>query len=135
MSVHLDCVQVVTHFLRGLDHRRYDAMVDLMHPQGTWLRMGKVLTRDTMLRELAQRSTTFYTKHILTNLVGSCVGEDRFILEGYLLVIRFDDGSIYDGPAPLNGIFATEDWCAELRQVEQKWKIFQIRGRQTFLSL
>lgn len=125
-----EAVHVVTRFYRHLDESNYEALADLMHPEGVWYRQGKELrSRDAIVTAMSDRSPTRRIHHLLTNVFAELEGDGRAAeVTGYMLVVRHESGRVQEGPAPLEGIENIRTIRARLRETPSGWRIERLRS-------
>lgn len=120
-------VNVLTLFFRHLDERNYDGMADLL--DGAWHRRGKVLdSRESLLAALADRSPTMRIAHLLTNCCGTLRADGGVDVLAYMLVVRHDDGTSPDGPAPLDGLAVIRTLRCTARPGPDGWRIAYLKS-------
>lgn len=65
-----DCAEVAVRFYRALDARDYSGLVQVMTPDGVWLRQGNRLAgRHAIEEALAGRDAGVSTVHLVSNII------------------------------------------------------------------
>lgn len=121
------CRNQVMAFFRHLDDRNYDALAALLSGDSEWHRQGKVLRgRQSALAALALRPGTLRIHHLITNLVADRAEAQACDMRAYMLVLRHDDGTPINGPAPLAGIENVRTTYISLSLVDGQWLISRL---------
>jgi len=128
------CERLIVGFWRCLDLNDYDGMLKRLHPEASWLRLGKLLRRrDEVLQALKARSRTLYIHHIVTNVqcdIAPDLQQAKFFC--YLTVYRHNDGNVYEWPVPLAGPWTINVCTADLRLGADGWLISYLSNTPSF---
>jgi hypothetical protein len=128
-----DCADIINRFFTRLDERDYAGMQELVSPDLSWLRQGKLLRgRDDLMRALQARSPTYVIRHIVSNAVFDAQSVDRAEGGFYLTVVRYDDGRPVEGPAPLAGIALVSVYKARFALLAEGWRIAALSSTVAF---
>ena len=90
----VELTQLLHAFVGHLDERRYDALVQMVAPEGRWLRQGKWLAgRDAMLCALEARPATMRVRHIISNVHVRADAGGSARVDAYMTAYRQFEGS------------------------------------------
>jgi hypothetical protein len=119
-----EAVFTVTRFYRHLDDRNYKAIAALMTPGGVWHRQGAQLSGETaILGALDKRSPTLVIHHLLSNLFADIAADGSAEVTAYMLVARYDSGSLLTDAAPFSGIENIRTIRVKLVPTEAGWRV------------
>lgn len=119
---------LIALFYRHLDERNYAAMPALMKKDGLWLRQGKSLSPDTMIKALEARGKDIRIHHLLTNEIVEMEGETSARYSAYMLVVKDEAGEARGGPARLDGILNIRTVRASLANTPDGWRINKLKS-------
>jgi hypothetical protein len=123
-AIEWDCAQVLTRFFNYFDQWRYEDMADLFAPDGVWHRQGKALQgRAAILAALAERSTTQWVRHVVTNLQIDVVDVTPY---------RHDSGAKQTEPPRIRAPYLLLVVPGRLRRTDAGWKIASMEMNREF---
>lgn len=98
-------VQTTHRFFWYLDEFRYDELVAMFLPQGTWHRQGKVLAGPTqILAALNERPRSQRIRHVVSNaFIERMEGDDVAHFICYMIGYRADEGVPKPAPQTIDG--------------------------------
>ena len=120
----LPCMQVMHQLFYFLDESKYDDLVSLFTPDGTWLRQGERLAgRAHIMQALCKRPGTQRTRHVISNSFIESHSQDHLRMAAYMVAYRFDDGTVHAGAVGIDRPLRLSVLHAALRQIDGAWKI------------
>lgn len=121
------CLQVAHQLFYCLDESRYEELVALFAPDGTWHRQGELLTgRRQIMQALSRRSATQRIRHVITNAFIASQSADRVHLVAYMVAYRFDDGTVHAGPVEISRPLRLSVVRAAMRAAEGGWEVAEM---------
>jgi hypothetical protein len=119
-----EALQTVTRMYRRLDDRDYKGIAALMAPDGVWHRQGAALSGEpAILAAMAKRSPSLMIHHLLSNLFADIAADGSAMVTGYMLVVRYDNGTKVSGAAPFTGVENIRTIRVKLTPGEAGWRI------------
>ena len=119
-----EAVHTVIRLYRCLDDRDYKGIAALMAPGGIWHRQGAALSSEAeILAAMAKRSPTLVIHHLLSNLFADIGADGSAMVTGYMLVVRYDNGSPVTGAAPFSGVENIRTIRVKLTSTANGWRI------------
>ncbi len=122
-----ECMQVTHQFFYFLDESKYDDLVSLFTPNGSWHRQGELLTgREQIMQALLKRSSTQRIRHVITNgfIESQSLGQVQMV--AYMVAYRFDDGALHTGAVEINRPLRMSVVRTSLRQTDCDWKVAEM---------
>jgi hypothetical protein len=119
-----EAVHTVIRMYRRLDDRDYKGIAALMAPGGVWNRQGTALASEAeILAAMAKRSPTLMIHHLLSNMFADVAADGTAAVTGYMLVVRYDNGTPLTAAAPYTGVENIRTIRAKLTPTEAGWRI------------
>jgi SnoaL-like domain len=119
-----EAVHTVIRMYRRLDDRDYKGIAALMAPGGVWNRQGTALASEAeILAAMAKRSPTLMIHHLLSNMFADVAADGTAAVTGYMLVVRYDNGTQLTAAAPYTGVENIRTIRAKLTPTEAGWRI------------
>lgn len=126
---------LANRFYRHLDLFEYEALVDLMAPDGVWIRRGLAMRAGPeVLKVMRERSTTQTIVHLLTNMHSEVTGAGSVTVRAYMMAFNHDDGTRRTEPAPLGGPALIAPIVFETRRTDLGWRIAKVDYNYLFKS-
>ena len=120
----VEAVHTVARLYRRLDDRDYKGIAALMAPGGVWQRQGVALKSEPeILAAMAKRSATLKIHHLLSNMFADIATDGTAMVVGYMLVVRYDNGSLISGPALYSGVENIRTIRVKLAPTQAGWRI------------
>lgn len=117
----------VARFFLALDTGNAEALVALMHPQGTWMRRGVALDGHAAIRAMMLgRQADRVIRHVVTNAIVDDIGRELLVRT---YVTAFSGPVAVDGPAPMAGAGTVFDFEHRLLRCADDWLITSVSSK------
>ena len=131
-GIEWDCAQLVHRFYGLLDAKRYDDLVKLFSRDGVWVRLGKPVPRDQLLKTMGERES-WVTAHLVTNLQVRVIDADRAETEQYITLYRHEGWAGKDKAPPVTLPLAVLHHRDRMVREDGIWKIQHKSSRQIMI--
>jgi hypothetical protein len=125
-----DCERLLMACYSLMDRGHHEAAAELFAEDATWVRdEGPVRSRDGILAALHRRSPQRLSRHVITNVVVTPMGD---YAEATACMLALRGTRVRKGPAPLPDAVAVCDLLARFRRNED-WEITHLEPVQVFM--
>ena len=125
------CARLMTGCYTLMDLGRYDAVARLFTDDGVWVRGGvPVEGRQAIRAALEKRPEGVASRHLISNIVVTIVGDGEAEAVGYFLPLRAQVDA--DGVGVLPPFTMVGDLEAQFRREDGAWRVTLLRPRPVF---
>ena len=131
-AIEWDCVQLAHSFYGLLDAKRYGDLVSLFSRDGIWVRLGKPVPRDELLKTMGERED-WVTAHLVTNLQVHVIDADHAETEQYITLYRHEGWAGKSKPPPVTLPLAVLHHHDRMVREDGVWKIQYKSSKQVMV--